>query len=50
MIPPKLQSGDEIRMYKLNDTDEPEISDEDRCPLPARGDWFQFIVATADKS
>jgi hypothetical protein len=23
--------------------------DEDRCPLPARGDWYQQIVASGQK-
>lgn len=26
-----------------------DVPDEDRCPLPARGDWFQLIVASGQK-
>ncbi len=26
-----------------------DVPDEERCPLPARGDYYQFIVAVAEK-
>ncbi len=31
--------------YDIDDN----LSDEERCPLPARGDWYQYIVASGQK-
>jgi SAM-dependent methyltransferase len=35
-------------LYEGHDTD--TLPDEDRCPLPARGDWFAYAVVAAAKS
>lgn len=34
--------------YEGYDTDA-DLTDEERCPLPARGDWFECVVAAGQK-
>ncbi len=33
--------------YEGYDTD--DLPDEERCPLPARGDWFSYVIIKAEK-
>lgn len=36
-------------LYEGLDRDDGSIDDEERCPLPARGDWFQHIAAAGQR-